>query len=70
MILVSCLRDSSRKRLASIDKRLQMALLAPCGRPSAGSTQQKKKVIGKNLISGLLTVLKHQVYASEHYKCP
>ena len=38
--------------------------------PSTPNTQQKQKVIGKNFISGLLTVLRRPVYASDHFKCP
>ena len=36
------------------------------------NTQKVDQMVGKNLISGLLAVLKHQVYASGHYgyKCP
>ena len=44
-------------------KRLQMALWAPCGRPSAGSTQKTYKMVGNILDTHLLATLTRAVYA-------
>ena len=44
-------------------KRLQMALWAPCGRPSAGSTQKTYKMVGDILDTHLLATLTRAVYA-------
>ena len=49
---------------------LQMALLAPFWGHSYPNTQKVDKMVGKNLISGPLTVLRRPVYASGHYKRP
>ena len=51
------------------DRALQMALLAPYWGHISGNTSKKQKVVGKNLISGLMIVLGRPVYASGHYKC-
>ena len=44
-------------------KRLQMALWAPCGRPSAGSTPKTYKMVGNILDTHLLATLTRAVYA-------
>ena len=49
---------------------LQEPIFGVFGAPNFTNTPKKQKVIGKKIISGLLTVLRRPVYASGHYECP
>ena len=59
--------DGDRKKRSPA---LQEPIFGVFGAPNFTNTPKKQKVIGKKIISGLLTVLRRPVYASGHYKCP
>ena len=70
---IACLMIRPKRWPMAIGKRspaLQEPIFGVFGAPNFTNTPKKQKVIGKKIISGLLTVLRRPVYASGHYKCP